>query len=255
MNKVGIKILFSGLILFGLLGFVGYENVVKWRVKIPPIKGISHPIKYVRIEGVFQYLSKNEVQSVVQPLVMTGFFEVDINEIQSAVNLLPWVDSVTVKRIWPDAIDIKVYERKPFARWSENSLVTEQGVIFKPINIDTFKHLTLVNGPDQQQMKVLEIMKGIEIALADQSLVLAEFNINNRGAWKIKLSSNLEILLGRNEQLKKLQRYLKTLNVLKQEQIEQMALVDLRYPNGYSVSWKSGAPEIDWSALENPSNY
>jgi len=48
---------------------------------------------------------------------------------------------------------------------------------------------------------------------------------------------------------------LKTLNVLKQEQIEQMEIVDLRYPNGYSVSWKSGAPEIDWNALENPNNY
>lgn len=254
MNKVGIKILFSGLILFGLLGFVGYENVVKLRVKIIPINGVSHPIKYVRIEGVFQYLGKNEVQSVVQPLVMTSFFEVDIHEIQTAVNSLPWVDSVIVKRIWPDAIDIKVYERKPFVRWSENSLVTEQGIIFKPEDIEAFKHLTLVNGPDQQQTKVLEIMKGIEIALADQSLVLAEFSINNRGAWKIKLSSNLEILLGRNEQLKKLQRFLKTLTVLRQEQVEQMALVDLRYPNGYAVSWKPESPEIDWNALANPNN-
>lgn len=254
MNKVGIKFLFIGFILFGLLGFFGTENVVKWRAKILPIKSISHPIKYVRIEGVFQYLSKNEVQSVVQPLVMTSFFEVDIQEIQSAVITLPWVDSISVKRIWPDAIDIKVYERKPFARWSENSLVTEQGVVFKPDNIDAFKQLTLVNGPEQQQVKVLEIMKGIEIALADQSMVLTEFSINNRDAWKIKLSTNLEILLGRNEQLKKLQRFLKTLPVLKQEQVEQMTMVDLRYPNGYAVSWKLESPEIDWKALANPNN-
>jgi Cell division septal protein len=184
MNKIGIKFLFIGFILFGLLGFFGAENVIKWRAKKLSIKSISHPIKYVRIEGVFQYLSKNEVQSVVQPLVMTSFFEVDIQEIQSAVITLPWVDSISVKRIWPDAIDIKVYERKPFARWSENSLVTEQGVVFKPDNIDAFKQLTLVNGPEQQQVKVLEIMKGIEIALADQSMVLTEFSINNRGAWK-----------------------------------------------------------------------
>ncbi|MDD1631272.1 MAG: hypothetical protein LUP91_03565, partial [Methylococcaceae bacterium] len=55
-------------------------------------------------------------------------------------------------------------------------------------------------------------------------------------------------------QLKKLQRYLKTLAVLKQEQVDAMAIVDLRYPNGYAVSWKPETAEIDWNAIANPNN-
>lgn len=254
MSKVGQKTLLIGLMIFSLLGFIGYEFVVKWHVKLLPMKSISHPIKYVRVEGVFQYLSKNEVQAVVQPLVMSGFFEVDIQEIQATVASLPWVDSVNVKRIWPDAIDIKVFEKKPFARWGENSLITERGTIFTPPQIEAFVNMTLVHGPDMQQIKLLEIMKGIRLALADQSMELSEFYINDRDAWKIKLSNNLEILLGRNEQLKKLQKFLRTLEVLKQEQIEQMVLVDLRYPNGYAVSWKTGSLEIDWKSIANPNN-
>ena len=31
-----------------------------------------------------------------------------------------------------------------------------------------------------------------------------------------------------------------------------MAIVDLRYPNGYAVSWKPGTAEIDWNAIANP---
>jgi cell division protein FtsQ len=111
-----------------------------------------------------------------------------------------------------------------------------------------------VTGPELQQVKVLEIMKGIKTALADQSMELAEFNVNDRWAWNIKLATGLEILLGRNEQLKKLQRFLKTLAVLKQEQVDVMAVVDLRYPNGYAVSWKPGTAEIDWNAIANPNN-
>jgi cell division protein FtsQ len=127
-------------------------------------------------------------------------------------------------------------------------------VIFTPNNIDQFQNLTVVTGPELQQVKVLEIMKGIKTALADKAMKLSEFNVNDRGAWKIKLATGLEILLGRNEQLKKLQRFLKTLAVLKQEQVEQMAIVDLRYPNGYAVSWKPGAAEIDWNDIANPNN-
>jgi cell division protein FtsQ len=207
------------------------------------------PIKYVRTEGVFQYLGKDEVKKVLTPLVKTGFFNADVQVIHDAVSTLPWVDSATVKRVWPDTIDIKVRERKPFVRWGEKSLISAEGVIFTPKSIEPFESLMILNGPDQQQLKVLEIMKGVKTTLADQSLELAEFSINNRWAWKIKLANGLDILLGRNEQLKKLQRFLKTLTVLQQEQIDAMEVVDLRYPNGYAVSWKVGTPEFDWKAI------
>ena len=254
MSKVGTKTLVIGLLLAGLVGIIGYKAVTKGHIRPLAIKSVSLPIKYVRTEGVFQYLSKNEIKTVLQPLVMTGYFDADMQAIHSTVATLPWVDTVTVKRIWPDAIDIKVREKKPYARWGKNSLITERGVIFTPNNLEQFKNLAVLTGPEMQQVKVLEIMKGIKTALADQSLQLMEFSVNDRGAWKIKLATGLEILLGRNEQLKKLQRYLKTLAVLKQEQVEQIAIVDLRYPNGYAVSWKPGTEEIDWSTIAIPNN-
>jgi cell division protein FtsQ len=77
-------------------------------------------------------------------------------------------------------------------------------------------------------------------------MILTEFRINGRGAWQIKLASGLAIQLGRTEQLKKLQRFLKTLSVLDPAQIAAMAVVDLRYPNGYAVAWKPEPPELDW---------
>jgi cell division protein FtsQ len=209
----------------------------------------AFPIKYVRTEGIFQYLRKDEIQTALEPLVNTGFFDADIQVIHAAVSTLPWVESVTVKRVWPDAIDIKVHERKPFVRWGEKSLISKEGVIFTPKSIEPFEDLLVLTGPEQQQVKTLEIMKGVKTTLADQSLELAEFSINNRWAWKIKLANGLDILLGRSEQLKKLQRFLKTLIVLQQEQIDAMEVVDLRYPNGYAVSWKAGTPEFDWKAI------
>jgi len=212
----------------------------------------SIPIKYVRTEGVFQYLSKDEIKTALQPLVMTGFFDADMQAIHQAVAKLTWVDAVSVKRVWPDAIDVKIREKKPYVRWGQQSLVSARGEIITPKNIEQFTNLPILQGPEQQQLKTLEIMKGVNTALADQSMKMAEFTINDRWAWKIKLTTGLEILLGRNEQLKKLQRFLKTLEVLGPEQVDKIAIVDLRYPNGYAVSWKPGTEEIDWKKIANP---
>ncbi|MGR8997629.1 MAG: cell division protein FtsQ/DivIB [Gammaproteobacteria bacterium] len=241
LKKWMIELLLVGLVVYGAVKIVHIRHL--------SVKNISLPIKYVRTEGEFQYLGKNEIKTALQPLVTTGFFEADMQAIHSVVSTLPWVEAVTVKRIWPDAIDIKVREKKAYARWGQNSLITEQGVLFTPKNMDQFQTLTLVTGPEHQQVKVLEIMKGIKTALADQSLEMAEFSVNDRWSWKIKLANGLEILLGRNEQLKKLQRFLKTLKVLGQERVEQLAIVDLRYPNGYAVSWKPGSSCCDWKAI------
>jgi len=169
--------------------------------------------------------------------------------VQLAVAALPWVKAVAVERVWPDTIDIAVEERIPFVRWGEHSLMTEQGEIFSPKNMTDFQDLVMLTGPDRQQLKVLELMKGINTALADRAMALAEFHVNDRLSWTIKLTTGLVILLGRDGQLEKLQRFLRTLAVLKQEQVQAMAVVDLRYPNGYAVSWKPDAPEIDWASI------
>lgn len=206
----------------------------------------SLPIRYVRTEGVFQYLSKDEIKTALMPLVMTSIFDADMQKIHATVAKLPWVKSADVERVWPDTIDIRVHERKAYVRWGQKGLLTESGELFTPSNVDQFQSLLLLEGPKEQEAKTLEIMKGVKIALEDQAQELKEFSVNDREAWKIKLTTGLEILLGRTGQLKKLQRFLDTLPVLGHKKIAAMEVVDLRYPNGYAVSWKPGIEAIDW---------
>jgi cell division protein FtsQ len=216
------------------------RNAVEQKIKQ------AFPIRYVRTEGVFQYLSKEEIKVALQPQVTRDFFDVDMQSIQSVVASLPWVKTATVARIWPDTIDIKVHEKKAYVRWGKKSLITERGEIFTPAHIEPFQDLPIIEGPIKQQKKVLEVMKGIKTALADQSMELAEFTISERWTWKIKLKNGLQIVMGRNDPLKKLQRFLKTVPVLGQDRIDEMDVVDLRYVNGYAVSWCPEATEVDW---------
>lgn len=204
------------------------------------------PIRYVRIEGVFQYTSKDKIKELLLPLVSTGFFAVDMQVMHQAVMQLPWMKRATVNRVWPDAIDIKVYEQIPAVRWGENSLLNPNGELFTPDSVEEFKHLPVIVGPKGYEARLLEIMKGLEVALADRDMHLAEFKVNERRSWEIVLTNGVIIKLGRNGQLKNFQRFLKTLDLLGREKVEAIAQVDLRYPNGYAITWKVDAPVIDW---------
>jgi cell division protein FtsQ len=196
------------------------------------------PIRYVRIEGVFQYITKEEIKQALRAHVMTGFLNADVQSIRQSLAVLPWISQVKVKRVWPDAIEIKVYEQYPIARWSNIGLLNEQGDLFTPTNLARFNKLPLLYGPLDQEKKLMEIMKQLQAGLANYSIGLAEFHINERRAWTVVLTNELVLKLGRKEPLQKFQQFLPTLPILGKNRIAAMSVVDLRYPNGFAVTQK-----------------
>ena len=209
------------------------------------------PIRYVRIEGVFQYITKEEIKQALLEQVMTGFLNADMQAIRQSLAVLPWIAQVKVKRVWPDAIEIKVYEQYPIARWNNIGLLNEQGDLFRPANLDRFNKLPLLLGPESQEKKLMAIMKQFQAELANYSLGLAEFHVNERRAWTLTLTNEIALKLGRRDPVQKFYQFLPTVPVLGKERIAAMAVVDLRYPNGFAVTQKQGTMQVDWKNI-NP---
>ncbi|KAF3977778.1 MAG: FtsQ-type POTRA domain-containing protein [Methylococcales symbiont of Iophon sp. n. MRB-2018] len=207
------------------------------------------PVKYVRIEGAFQYMSKEKVKQVITAHVMNGLYNVEVKKIQQSVKQLPWVRKVKVKRVWPDAINIKIKEKEPILRWGKNKLLSRTGQIFIPDNMNDFRELPFMSGPEGSEKSLLVKMNEMSSALLKQNMKLTEFVVNKRRSWKLKLDNNLEIKLGTNDQEKKFKRFLKTFALIGREQIKKVAAVDLRYANGYTLRWKQGEENIDWKQV------
>lgn len=238
----------SGLKFIGLALLVLAGGWYGWK-QLQNQDAVSKPIRYVKIEGAFQYTSKDRLKQVLTPEMKRGFYHADMEAIHHVISGLPLVAQVDVKRVWPDAVHIKITEQKPIVRWGNKAVLNKQGEVLIPDDIGEFNNLPLITGPEGQEKKLLEIMKGVYIVLKDKSMQLAEFHVNDRRAWRIKLASGLEMQLGGKAPLENMQRFLKTMDLLGEEQIAMMASVDTRYPNGYAVTWKPDTPEIDWKAI------
>lgn len=199
------------------------------------------PVRYVRVGGVFQHLGKEEIKNLLLPQVSTDFISADMKAIKDTVLSLPWVSKAEVKRIWPDAIDIRVYEQTPFVRWGEGSLLNEQGDVFTPKNIAEFGSLPLLEGPAGQEKRLLKKMKELRVVLAGKSLDLNALILNERRSWKMILDNGMRFQLGRTDPLLLIGRFMKTLLLLGEERMNAISMIDMRYPNGYAVTWKPDA--------------
>ncbi len=218
--------------------------VLSWPVIQQSIAKIL-PIRYVQVEGAFQYIDKQDIQMKISPLVQAGYFSVDLQVIQQAVMSLPWTESIQVQRIWPDRLKLRIFEQKPVIRWQAHSLLNEQGEVFRPLNIDRFQALPVLYAPNEQRHELLGVMHGLSVSLMDQGLYLAEFRVNERQSWSLSMEDGLVIQLGRLQPLEKFNQLMKALVVLGGELVNKMIYVDMRYPNGYAVRWRENE-QINW---------
>ena len=90
------------------------------------------PLRVVHIEGDYRYLQRAALERAVAGHVSVGFFTVDVHEVGAAAGALGWVDEVSVRRVWPDALRMYVVEQVPLALWGHDSLMNERGEVFTP---------------------------------------------------------------------------------------------------------------------------
>jgi cell division protein FtsQ len=201
----------------------------------------------VQIKGEFKFLDEGELKQVIAPLASGGFFQVDVQRIQEALVQLPWVDGVSIRRIWPDTISVSVDEQVPLTRWNEHSLLNQYGEAFTPSDATIPQSLPLLSGPDGREKMMALRYAEVETKVTPLGLQVTTMRMDERRAWAIGLSNGMELLLGKSEFDVRLQRFLDQYPGLLREQEALVSQVDLRYTNGFSVVWKPEALE----ALQN----
>lgn len=74
----------------------------------------------------------------------------DVDAARARIELLPWVDHATLKKLFPNTLEVVISERTPFAIWQhgeELSLVDAAGKVITDAIDDRYAHLPFVVGP------------------------------------------------------------------------------------------------------------
>ena len=193
------------------------------------------PIRKVMVEGEFNHLDPEDLQTVVVDAVDAGFFGVGVTEIQEILQNEPWIRDATIRRVWPDALRVSIVEQTPTARWGENALLNEHADIFAPALDQIPLDLIRLSGPVGTEIEVLRTYRYIFGQLSLVGLSAAQVNLSERHAWTITTSAGPTLVLGRKDLEIRLARfifgYTHGLNAI----WNRIGRVDLRYTNGFAV--------------------
>ncbi len=227
-----------------VLLFVLLVTAAAWLVAVAR-QGDLTPLKRVTVEGELRYLSRERLQEEVVAHMEGGFFAIDLDRVRRAVEDLPWVAQVTVRRHWPDRLEVRVKERRAVARWADGGLVGAGGVLFHPPAQGGMNGLPVLRGRVEDAPGLLAFMRRLNGWLLPAGRVVAGLTAERRGAFSVRLDNGIELVLGRLPEAVVRERLMRALPPLLGEARRRAAAivrVDMRYPNGFAVTWKDGEP-------------
>lgn len=201
------------------------------------MKPTTLPMKQLQVEAPFVHVTRDELYQVMKPVAKGGFFNVDVDAVTDAVESLPWVSSVSVQRVWPDALHVTVREQTALARWHNHSLVSEQGELFTPAVATIPAGLVELQGPDSTVVQVAEVFRVFREILQPAQLEMKRLVLSPRRAWTLELNSGEVVLLGREVVQQRLERFVQFYPQIEGEPAA-LQQVDMRYPNGFAIQWQ-----------------
>ncbi|MBF6058580.1 MULTISPECIES: cell division protein FtsQ/DivIB [Thiomicrorhabdus] len=222
------------LLLLALLGAVGVLLVYSSKEDSPFFK----PIQDFKILTPLQHVRSEEIKEVLLPYLGSSFWNVPLDEIQSDLARLDWVDKVTVTRSWPDQLYISVQEQFPVARWGDEGLVNREGVVFYPNDIKEFSNLIRLDGDLSRSSDILLMLTRIQPKMKEAGLDVAAVKLRGDGVWDIAMQNGVEVVLGNENWQEHLQRFLRALPALSEDLRNSARRYDLRYSNGFVVGQK-----------------
>lgn len=200
----------------------------------------NFPIQKVKVIATYKHLDPNAVrQTVTNHLKNNSFFAMDISGLQNQLLKLPWVYAVSIKKQWPNTININLTEQIPTAYWQNHALINKDGNIFITSDNKITENIPQFFGPENTQNEMLQAYEKIQQQLQPLNLSIKKFTLNPPFVWIAELNNKISLYLSYEDYQDKLQNFIVSYpKIISTHNNDNIDIIDLRYKNGLSVKWR-----------------
>lgn len=219
-------------VVAGLIaGYLGVLAAAGWQ---------GLPLRVVQVDGTLAHVTAEQLGEKLEGCVRGNFFGADLESVRAALEDIPWVRRVEVRRQWPDRIAVRIEEHVAMARWPDERLVNASGELFVG---SPRPDLPLLGGPAGSEREVAERYRRFRELLAPIGGEPKQVLLSLRHAWQVRIAlpdrPALTLELGRDQPKHpvddRLARFVAVYPTTVGRLARRIDYVDLRYPNGFAL--------------------
>ncbi|MDX1525751.1 MULTISPECIES: cell division protein FtsQ/DivIB [Idiomarinaceae] len=200
------------------------------------------PINKLVVQGELVYLERSDVRALLTGEPLGSFFSADVNEIRQRLEQMPWVEQASVRKEWPDVLQVFIVERQPLGYWNAkqrpNALVSTKGRVFEADVSRIEVLLPYFEGPENAVLETLEYYQQVHELLKINGHQVTALRLSERFSVEVDLLAGITLRLGREAIVERVQRFIDLFPQIVRQRATPIAYVDLRYDTGVAVGWK-----------------
>ena len=221
---------------------------------------LDRPVRVVKVEGQLAESEAAAIRRRIGRALEGRLLTMDVSGLRERVLELSWPGEVSVRKVWPDTVVVRVARRTVVARWADAGYLTPGGEIVStpngPVNVPVFD--CALSSP-REAMEVYRYLQGMA---ADAGLLIERVSENEIGEWQLALkepgawmaagneaagsphrASGPTVMLGASGLRERMQRFLVAWPRLLADGAAAVDYVDLRYGSGIAVRWRQPATQ------------
>ena len=167
-------------------------------------------IKVISIENNF-IVSKKVIKKKISFLYDTNLFFLKTKKIESKLEELDFIDSFKIKKIYPNKVIIKIFEKKPVAiiqNKKEKKYFTEKGQLINFFDFERYEDLPIVFGDGDNFNNFYNTLLNINFPINE----INKFYLFETNRWDIVTNQNQTIKLPIKGYIKSLQNFISIKN-------------------------------------------
>lgn len=221
------KVLSTGLVIMILISFL-LLIIVLYNPK-------TLPFQKIKISENGNHIKITTLKDIITEHVGGGFFSLNAAKLRSALLSLSWVDSVSLRRVWPNKLEVAIQEQQPIARWNNNELITAECKVFTPPSDNFPKNFPHLQGPYDSAFLILKRFQHFSQELTPLHVFITALTLTNRHTWSLTLNAHVKVYLGRENIDQRFAQLVHLYPKVISSHTNQVNRIDLRYPNGLSI--------------------
>lgn len=205
----------------------------------------SHNLRGIIMRGDIVHHSATSLRTNIVPILNGNFYTIDLNNAKNAFEMLPWISKASVKRVFPQSIEVILKEHKAVAAWGtrdDSKMVSNSGLVFDSgVDDEESESLPQFIGPDGQSELMLNMYHHLVPKLEPLNVKLSKLELSARGSWRVVLEGGAIIELGRgavdvvSDRVKRFSYTLGKVVSLFNKNSNALQYADLRHSDGFAM--------------------
>jgi cell division protein FtsQ len=201
--------------------------------------------KRIEVRGDLQHVTAASVRAALAGRLKGNYFTIRLDEARRLLETVPWVAQASVRRVWPNRLQVTLREHRALGAWNDGRLLSDRGELFvaNVAEAEIYGPLPAFSGPDAVARDVATRYYDFAAQLAALALGVDGIDVSERRSWVVEargtgLATRVE--LGREDSTGALQQRLADVVAAYPMVVARVggppARIDARYANGFAAS-------------------